>query len=149
MRLQLWSYNYLPETSGIAPLSAVWAEAMHARGHEVTVVAAHPHYPQPLWGRRLRPSREERNGIPVIRLPLLVGRDSARQRMLQEASFATALGLSTPLLPPAQAIVAVSPSFPGLAPAILQSAIRRTPWLLWLQDILPDGAATTGLVEDG
>jgi colanic acid biosynthesis glycosyl transferase WcaI len=149
MRVQLWSYNYRPEPSGIGPLSAVWAEALQARDHEVTVVAAHPHYPQPLWGRRLWPYRERRNGVHVVRLPLAIGRDSTRQRLTQEASFASALGAAAPLLPPADAIVAVSPSFPALALAMLQSRLRRTPWALWLQDILPDGAATTGLVGDG
>ena len=50
MRIQLWSYNYDPEPSGIAPLSGVWARAMQARGHEVEVIAAHPHYPEPQSG---------------------------------------------------------------------------------------------------
>jgi colanic acid biosynthesis glycosyl transferase WcaI len=27
--------------------------------------------------------------------------------------------------------------------------IRRTPWILWVQDIVTDGAATTGLLEEG
>lgn len=37
---------------------------MTARGHEVEVVAVHPHYPQPRWGRRTTPYRE---GVPVLR----------------------------------------------------------------------------------
>jgi colanic acid biosynthesis glycosyl transferase WcaI len=31
MRIQLWSYNYAPEPTGIAPISTVWAQAMRAR----------------------------------------------------------------------------------------------------------------------
>lgn len=68
MRIQLWSYNYDPEPQGIAPLSATLARALAARGHELLVVAAHPHYPEPAWGLRLRPYRERRDGIPVLRL---------------------------------------------------------------------------------
>src|SRR5438045_1758786 len=67
MRIQLWSYNYDPEPTGIAPLSTVWAHAMRARGHDVEVVAAHPHYPEPVWGRPIRPRRELRDGVRVWR----------------------------------------------------------------------------------
>ena len=73
MRLQLWSYNYAPEVTGIAPVSEVWAKAMMERGHDVEVVAAWPHYPEPKWEHPRRPYRELRDGIPVTRLPLLVG----------------------------------------------------------------------------
>ncbi len=38
MRLQLWSYNYAPEVTGIAPVSEVWAQAMKALGHDVDVL---------------------------------------------------------------------------------------------------------------
>jgi colanic acid biosynthesis glycosyl transferase WcaI len=149
MRIQLWSYNYDPEPSGIAPLSGVWARAMQARGHEVEVVAAHPHYPEPVWGRRLRPYREIRDGVPVLRLPLWVGRGSALQRMRQEASFTTALSLAAPTLGKPDVIVAVSPSFPALVPAMANARARRTPWVLWLQDVLPDGATMTGILQEG
>jgi colanic acid biosynthesis glycosyl transferase WcaI len=46
-------------------------------------------------------------------------------------------------------MVVVSPSFPALLPAIVNARLRRVPWALWLHDILPDGAAATGLVDDG
>lgn len=149
MRIQLWSYNYDPEPSGIAPLSAVWARAMLARGHDVEVVAAHPHYPEPRWGRRLTPYREIRDGVRVLRLPLWVGRGSALQRMRQEASFTTAVSLAAPVLRTPDVIVAVSPSFPALVPAMANARARRIPWVLWLQDILPDGATMTGILDEG
>jgi colanic acid biosynthesis glycosyl transferase WcaI len=46
-------------------------------------------------------------------------------------------------------VVSASPSFPALLPAIGYVRARRVPWVLWLHDILPDGAAATGLVEEG
>jgi colanic acid biosynthesis glycosyl transferase WcaI len=149
MRIQLWSYNYDPEPQGIAPLSRMLAVELSARGHDVLVVAAHPHYPEPRWGMRLRPYRECRDGIPVLRLPLWIGRESGAERMRQELSFATMQALVAPLLPAADAIVAVTPCFPALAPAMAFSRVRRIPWIMWLQDIVTDGAATTGLIEDG
>jgi colanic acid biosynthesis glycosyl transferase WcaI len=149
MRIQLWSYNYDPEPTGIAPLSTVWAAAMRERGHAVEVVAAHPHYPAPVWGTPVLPRRELRDGIPVRRLPLWPGRDSTLARLRQELTFTAALTAATPALGRPDVIVAVSPSFPALMPAMANARARRIPWVLWLQDILPDGASATGLLEDG
>jgi colanic acid biosynthesis glycosyl transferase WcaI len=122
---------------------------MQARGHDVEVVAAHPHYPEPRWGRRLTPYREVRDGVRVLRLPLWVGRGSALQRIRQEASFTTAVSLAAPALGTPDVIVAVSPSFPALVPAMVNARARRVPWVLWLQDILPDGATMTGILDEG
>jgi colanic acid biosynthesis glycosyl transferase WcaI len=149
MRLQLWSYNYAPEPTGIAPVCEVWAHAMEALGHEIEVIAAFPHYPEPTWDHPRLPYRELRDGIPVTRLPLWVGRGSAAQRIRQELSFTAAQTAAIPALGRPDVVVAVSPSFPALLPAILNARVRRLPWVLWLHDILPDGAAATGLVDDG
>jgi colanic acid biosynthesis glycosyl transferase WcaI len=149
MRIDLWSYNYAPEPTGIGPISATWARTMAARGHEVRVIAALPHYPEPVWGSTLRPRRERIDGIPVLRLPIWAGRHSTAQRLRQEITYTGALGLAGLGLSRPEVIVAVSPSFPALAPAMAYAKTRSIPWVLWLQDILPDGAAATGLLEDG
>jgi colanic acid biosynthesis glycosyl transferase WcaI len=149
VRIQLWSYNYDPEPTGIAPLMAAWVRAMTDRGHEVEVVAAHPHYPDPRWGTRIRPYREIRDDVPVLRLPIWPGRASAAQRVRQELSFVGPLSACAPFLAKPDVLVAVSPSFPGLGPAMAFSRLRRVPWVLWLQDILPDGATATGVMREG
>lgn len=120
---------------------------MADRGHQISVVAAHPHYPAPIWGRRVLPYRELRDGIPVLRLPLMVGRATTMQRVLQELSFTFAQTIAIPFLDSADVIVAVSPSFPALAPAMLAAKKRKIPWVLWLQDILPEGATSTGIIK--
>jgi colanic acid biosynthesis glycosyl transferase WcaI len=149
LRIQLWSIYYDPVPTGIGPIVTVWARAMRERGHEVEVVTSHPHYPEPVWGESRRPYRERRDGVPVLRLPLAVGRGSAGQRLRQEASFAASLALAAPALGTPDVIVAVSPSFPALAPAMANARLRRRPWVMWLQDILPDGAVSTGLLRPG
>ena len=149
MRIQIWSSNYAPEPQGIGPLTTVLAQEMARRGHDVLVVAAHPHYPQAKWGVRAKPYRERRNGIPVLRLPLWVGRGNGLQRVRQELSFALVQSAVVPVLPPCDVMVAVSPSFPALAPCMVASRIRRVPWVLWLQDIVTDAAASTGLLPSG
>jgi colanic acid biosynthesis glycosyl transferase WcaI len=147
-RLQLWSYNYAPEPTGIAPVSASLARQLSEKGWDVQVVAAHPHYPEPLWGKRLRPYREICDGIPLLRLPLWIGRGSARQRMRQEATFTAALMMSLPLLGRPDVLLVTSPSFPALSAAIVNARVRRLPWVLWLHDLLPDGAVSTGLLDE-
>ena len=149
MRVQLWSCNYAPEPMGIAPLSAAWAREMADRGHDVDVVTAHPHYPQPDWGRRLLPYRETRDGLRVTRLPLIIGRKQKAQRLIQELSFLASQTAALPFLGRPDVLVSVTPSFPALLPGLIDSRLRRIPWILWVQDILPDGAATTGYVEHG
>lgn len=37
----------------------------------------------------------------------------------------------------------------SLAAASARRRLRRVPWVLWLQDVLPDAAATTGLMREG
>ena len=149
MRIQLWSCNYEPEPQGVAPLSTVLAQALAERGHDVLVVAAHPHYPEPAWGARRWPYRERRGGVPVLRVPLWIGRASGLQRVRQELSFAVSLALVAPVLPRCDALIAVSPSFPAQGVAMAFARLRGAPWILWLQDIVTDGAASTGLLPAG
>ncbi|MDQ2622339.1 MAG: glycosyltransferase family 4 protein, partial [Actinomycetota bacterium] len=140
--------NYDPEPMGIAPLAGVWAREMTDRGHQVEVIAAHPHYPDPIWGTRLLAYRETRESVPVTRLPLMAGRGSAGRRLAQEATFLASLAVASPFLGRPDLIVSTSPSFPALLPAMAASRLRRVPWFIWLQDILPDGAVATGYLEN-
>jgi colanic acid biosynthesis glycosyl transferase WcaI len=120
-----------------------------SRGHDVLVVAAHPHYPEPAWGVRLRPYREWRDGIPVLRLPLWPGRASGVARIRQELTFVASLSAVAPLLPVADVVIAVTPSFPALGTAAAFARARRIPWVMWVQDIVTDGATTTGQLKEG
>ena len=149
LRLQLWSWNYEPEPTAMGPIAARWAEAMCERGHRVEVITAHPHYPGPLWGRRVRPYRETRDGIPVLRLPLVIGHRTTGERIMEEATYAAAAAVAAALPSAPDAAVAVSPAFLGLFPVLASARLRRFPWILWLEDILPDAAATTGLLREG
>jgi colanic acid biosynthesis glycosyl transferase WcaI len=149
LRIQLWSWNYEPEPTAMGPIAARWAEAMCSRGHEVEVVTAHPHYPGALWGRRARPYREMRNGIRVLRLPLVIGHRTTAERIMEEATYAASAAMAATLPTAPDAAVAVSPSFLGLFPVLASARARGFPWVLWLEDMIPDAAATTGLMREG
>lgn len=149
VKVLLSSYNYSPEPTGIGPISAVMAEGLAQRGHHMRVLAAHPHYPSPEWGLRVLPRHETRAGISVLRLPLYIGRSRPRDRLIQELSYAMASGFTAPFLGRSDLLVAVSPSFPALQSAMSYARIYGRPWVLWLQDLLPDGAVATGQLGAG
>ena len=149
MRIQLWSYNFDPEPTGIGIVSGTLARGLRDRGHEVSVVAAHPHYPEPRWGHRLIPYREQQAGIRVLRLPLWTGRATTAERYRQELTFTAAQSAATPFLGTPDVLISASPSFAALLPAVANVRLRRVPWVLWLHDLLPDGATATHLVPEG
>jgi colanic acid biosynthesis glycosyl transferase WcaI len=91
-----------------------------------------------------------RNGVRLLRLPLWIGRASAFERYRQELSFTSALAMAVPFVGRPDVLVTTSPVFSALLPAVVNVRARRIPWVLWLHDLLPDGAAATGFVdEDG
>ncbi len=152
-RVQLWSANFAPEPTGIAPVSTVLADELSARGWDVDVVSNHPHYPDPRWGMRWWPYRQRRGEIRLLRLPLLVGRESGRQRLLQEISIVSSYLAATPILGPPllrkpDVLLVVSPPFPALLAAVVNGGLRGVPWVYWMHDLLPDGAVTSGLLDE-
>jgi colanic acid biosynthesis glycosyl transferase WcaI len=130
----------------MGPIAALWAEEMRRRRHDVSVITGFPHYP-PIFGQRWRPYRERRNGVPVLRLPLLIGHRRTVRRVLEEVSYAVSAAVAASVASRPDAVVVVSPSFLALQPVLRLMRARRVPSVLWLQDILPDAAATTGLVR--
>lgn len=77
-----------------------------------------------------------------------VGRGSTFQRYRQELSFTTALSAAAPFLGRPDVVVSTSPMLSALLPAIANVRARKLPWVLWLHDLLPDGAAATGLLDE-
>jgi colanic acid biosynthesis glycosyl transferase WcaI len=151
--LQLWSANFAPEPTGIAPVSTVLADELVERGWEVDVVANHPHYPDPRWGARRWPYRQRHGDMKILRLPLLIGRETAKQRLLQEMSIVSSYLAATPILGPPllrkpDVLLVVSPPFPALLAAVINGRLRGLPWVYWMHDLLPDGAVSTGIVEE-
>jgi colanic acid biosynthesis glycosyl transferase WcaI len=152
-RVQLWSANFAPEPTGIAPVSTVLADELVKRDWDVDVVANHPHYPDPRWGTRRWPYRQRRGDVRLLRLPLLIGRETSKQRLLQEMSIVSSYLAAMPILGPPllrkpDVLLVVSPPFPALLAAVINGRLRGVPWVYWMHDLLPDGAVTTGLVDE-
>jgi colanic acid biosynthesis glycosyl transferase WcaI len=122
-------------------------------GWEVDVVASHPHYPDPRWGTRRWPYRQRHGDMKILRLPLIIGRDTAKARLIQELSIVSSYLAATPILGPPllrkpDVLLVVSPPFPALMAAVINSRMRGIPWVYWMHDLLPDGAVSTGLLDE-
>jgi colanic acid biosynthesis glycosyl transferase WcaI len=131
----------------MAPIAALWAELMSRQGHDVLVVTAFPHYP-PIWGQKWLPRRERRGPVHVLRLPLVIGHASTSRRVLEEVTYAASAGVAAATTRRPEVAVVVSPSFLALQPVLGLMRLRGVPTILWLQDILPDAAETTGLLHN-
>ncbi|MEM8809297.1 MAG: glycosyltransferase family 4 protein [Cyanobacteria bacterium P01_G01_bin.38] len=152
MRILIYSYNYYPEPIGIAPLMTELAEGLVQRGHEVRVVTAMPNYPErkiyaPYRGQLY--CNETRNGVDIQRCYVAIRPNpGVLTRILLDGSFA--------LLSFTQAlrgwrpdiILSTSPSLPACVPVALLRMIYGCPTVLSLQDILPEAAVQTGLINN-
>jgi colanic acid biosynthesis glycosyl transferase WcaI len=150
VRFLLHGINYSPESVGIGPFNSGLAEALAARGHNVTVVCAIPYYPHwqtdPAHRSRLW-SEEERNGVRVIRTWLHVPRRvRTLTRIVHELSFAI---VSSPFLwetPRPDLLITVSPPLPLGVTACLFSGLSGTPFLFYVKDLQPDAAVDLGML---
>jgi len=141
--LAIFGLNYAPEPTGNAPYTASLARGLAARGHGVTVTAAHPHYPA--WevseGYGQWSLRTVEEGVRVRRLRHYIPREPrGLARLLSEASFGLRLLVARRL--PADVSLLVSPALFSSALALLSP--RRRPCVLWVQDLYSLGIAETG-----
>ena len=149
MRVHLWSMYYEPVPMGIGPVAATLAKQLAMRGNDITVVASHPHYPSPSWGTSHRPRRLVRDGIDVIELPVYPQRSKGWQRMLCEVSYGVAQTAASLAPFKSDVVVVALPSLMAVPGAAIYSRIHGVPWVAWLQDIVSNAAATTGLIDEG
>ena len=155
MRLLILALNYLPESTSIGPYTADLAEYLHDAGHEVRVVTGFPMAPQwKVWegyeGRWFM--RENIDGVSVLRTFLYVPAKPTRtfNRILFDCSFAFSSLLGGIFHGEADLIIAVSPPLQLGITAWLLGRIKRAPFFLQVQDLVPDAAiGTARLTQDG
>lgn len=142
---------YEPEPGAAAHPTAV-ARALAAAGNDVRVLTGFPNYPTgrvyPDYKMRLR-SREVRDGIELLRVPLHPSHDnSAAHRAASLGSFALSASVQVAWLRDADSLlVYMSPATAGI-PALLLRALRRKPYVLYVQDLWPDSVMASGFLRD-
>jgi len=151
VKILIVSQYFWPENFRINDL----ALALKERGHEVTVLTGMPNYPAgkvyegySWWQKR----RDHMQGIPIVRVPLFVRRESRSwQLVLNFFSFVLSGCLLGPWLLRGQqfdVIVGYEPSPITVAiPGIVIAKIKKAPMLFWVQDLWPESLSATGAVN--
>jgi colanic acid biosynthesis glycosyl transferase WcaI len=146
LRFTILGINYAPETTGIAPYTTSLAEGLVARGHHVTVVTAHPHYPE--WrihdGYGGWSTREELRGVPVHRVRHYVPRKPwGVRRLLSELTLGVRFLTARWHRP--DVVLLVSPALFASGAALLRARwSRRVTTAVWVQDLYSLGVVETG-----
>jgi len=153
MRVHIIGINYWPEVTGIAVFSTGRAEHLASAGHDVTMCAAVPYYPQwrvPAEYRGLKFRREARAGVTILRCPLYVPSavDPIR-RVLHEASFIASAFLRSLLCRRPDILFVVSPPLGLAIAAVVLGWLWRVPYVFHVADLQPDTALDLGMVRPG
>jgi glycosyltransferase involved in cell wall biosynthesis len=148
-RILFVAIHYWPEISGNAPYTSMVAEHLAGRGHDVSVLAGMPHYPEASIQRAYRGrlfSSEEHRGVEVRRRAHYVpSRQTALRRAVYEATFLFT-GSMMLARPKPDVIVGVSPSLSGAALAAEFALRTGRPFGLILQDLMGRAADQSGIV---
>jgi glycosyltransferase involved in cell wall biosynthesis len=150
MRILIISQYFWPEEFRINDL----ALGLQARGHQVTVLTGIPNYPKgefyPGYGY-FRRTREEHDGIAIVRAPLIPrGNGGALRLALNYFSFAVSASFRALFTLPGKFDVIFvfepSPITVGF-PAVFFGRLRYIPVVLWVQDLWPESLSATGAVS--
>ncbi|MDN3496519.1 glycosyltransferase family 4 protein [Planococcus sp. APC 4015] len=145
-RILVVSLHARPEQTGNAPYVGSLVAGLARDGWSVRLIAAHPHYPQ--WrvhdgyGQWSRTDTE--TGVRVHRLRHYVpSNPSGLRRVLAEITFGVRVWATRWGRP--DAVVLVSPAMISSAMAMSRARTlsRRTPTVLWVQDLYGRGMAQT------
>lgn len=153
MRIAMMSQWYDPER-GAAMTAGTIARALGARDNDVQVVTGFPNYPDGVVypGYKMRAyQREELEGITVHRSPLYMSHDTnARRRAANYLSFAASASAvaATRLGKVDVALVHSTPATVAI-PAMTRRLLRRTPYVVHIQDLWPETVTASGFLAEG
>jgi colanic acid biosynthesis glycosyl transferase WcaI len=154
MRILIHGVNYSPELIGIGRYTGKLGSWLANRGHQVTVLAAPPYYPQwhiPSSYRGKGWWREWINGVEVLRAPLYVpAKVTGKKRLLHELSFGASCLFWWPYLFRRRwdVVLAICPLLQsGIFPALL-SYYRKIPFIFHFQDLQLDMAREMGIINN-
>lgn len=130
----------------------VWmAKALSAKGWDVDVLTGVPNYPtgtvaEGYSGARFR--RESSEGFEVRRAPLYPSHDaSVVRRMATYLSWATTAVIPAIIAPRVDVNLVYSSPATAAIPALAARLVRRTPYIMVIQDIWPDSVTRGGFVR--
>src|SRR2546421_10374535 len=150
MRVLILSQYYSPEP---VPKPAELAQALIERGHSVAVITGFPNYPagRLYRGFRLAPMRRERiDGVPVTRtFEFPYHGTSVLGRIINYLTFMLSAPLGSLFAPRCDAIYVWHPPLTIGISAWMIARMRRVPFVYDVQDIWPETAVVSGLLQRG
>lgn len=152
LRIGMISQWFDPEM-GSAAIPGVIARALADLGHDVRVVTGFPNYPSGdvYPGYRIRAYQHEViRGISVHRAPLYASHDShGGRRAVTFMSFAAAASVvSLAHLAHADAVLVHSTPATAAIPAVVLNTLRRTPFVVHIQDLWPQTVLSSSLLGE-
>lgn len=148
MRLLMLVPYYAPDLGPSAPLFTMLATEFVRRGHQVTALAAVPHYPSgsvPDTYRKQWIQRSSENGVDVIRVRIpSVKRANMPQRSLQYICYQLGAAWAGSGLKYDIAYVA-NPALWIWLPFLWLIVLRHKPAIFSIQDVYPDVGVTLGV----
>jgi len=150
MRILLITPYYAPDLGPSAPLFTMLCEELVKLGHEVSVIAAVPHYPtgkvSPEFKGKLI-QHEKRNGVNVTRLWVpSVNRANLKQRFLTFICYqvlATLVGMKYHY----EVVIVTDPIIETGLPFLVLGKIRQKPIILSVEDLYPEVGIKLGIFK--
>jgi glycosyltransferase involved in cell wall biosynthesis len=138
MRILLVSTYVWPEPAGNAPYVSGVAEHFAEVGHDVTVLAGYPHYPEWRVTQTRRPvTRQRHAGYQILRRAHTVPRNpTLRRRAGYEAGLLAGAAAVLPLCARPDVVIAFVPAFADALAGRLAATVWRVPFGIVFQDLL-------------
>lgn len=143
-RIVLLSQYFPPEVGATQSRMQSFAEYLHARGHDVTVIAEFPNHPFGVIPEQYRGhvlDDDRSNGYRVLRVWVKANEEKTqRTRLAFYLSYSALATAVAPITGRADVVVATSPPlFTALAGAAL-ARLKRAPFVLDVRDLWPAAA---------
>jgi colanic acid biosynthesis glycosyl transferase WcaI len=151
MRLLVVTPLYPPDGGPSAPLFGMLCETLAARGHDVTVVAAVPHYPSGRVAAGFRGrwiSRSLENGVRVVRIRVpSVDRNRLTLRALQFLCYQIGAAAAVPVSRFDAALFS-NPAMDVWLPFAFHVVLKRVPAVFSVYDVYPDVGVALGVFRN-
>lgn len=154
MRILFLTLYYAPDPAANAVIITRLAEDLQAKGHEVTVICAMPHYDTnciwPAYRKKLIQHERSTNGIDIYRVWLHVPKKKRNLlgRLLNYISFNIMSTLAGLFVRKPDVIITPSPPLTIGLSAWLLGLLRQAPYVYNVQDIYPDVAVRLGALTN-
>jgi colanic acid biosynthesis glycosyl transferase WcaI len=152
VRLLFVTHYFYPEVGAPQTRILEAARALHAGGHEVTVLTGFPNYPDGVipdpYRRRLL-LKESLDGIKVVRSAVYPApnRGFAR-RLANHASSAVSAVLASSTVRDVDALIAETPPLFTAVAGVAIARSRRAPLVLNVADLWPESAVQLGILRN-